>query len=269
MRLTCAISALDFSATRPVFAVPNQWLIDYDGVTNSRFVMYLVAIWASIRVMLVAIAFATIIGVLVGVARLSSNWLLARMAMLFVEIFRNTPLLVQIVLWYAILIVAIPPIGEVFNIGNAYYLSNRGIAIPWPVPDPGWWNAANWLVWVWVALLAAAGGAAWWIRRGADCAGARHGPAALSQPLGVLALRRRRAGHLHRARRAGLDRQADHRGHTLPRRDDHHARVRRAGAGLSAYTASFIAEIVRAGIQALPAGQSEAANAIGLTGYHA
>ena len=249
------------------FAVPNQWLIDYDGVTNSRFVMYLVAIWASIRVMLVAIAFATIIGVLVGVARLSSNWLLARMAMLFVEIFRNTPLLVQIVLWYAILIVAIPPIGEVFNIGNAYYLSNRGIAIPWPVPDPGWWNAANWLVWVWVALLAAAGGVAWWIRRERIArerdTGQPHYPNRWAFSLFAVAAL---VTFIALGAPVSIDKPIIEGTHYLEGMiitPEFAALV----LGLSAYTASFIAEIVRAGIQALPTGQSEAANAIGLTGY--
>ncbi|MYD73647.1 MAG: ABC transporter permease subunit, partial [Chloroflexi bacterium] len=84
------------------FKVGNQWLTDIDGVTNNRITMYLVGVWASLRVVFVAILLSTLVGVLVGVSRLSSNWLVARLAMLYVEIFRNTPLLVQVVLVCAI-----------------------------------------------------------------------------------------------------------------------------------------------------------------------
>ena len=249
------------------FAVPNQWLVDYDGVTNSRFVMYLVAIWSSIRVMLVAIAFATVIGVIAGVSRLSSNWLLAKMAMLFVEIFRNTPLLVQIVLWYAILLIAIPPINEVFNLGDAFYLSNRGIAIPWPVPDGGWWNAGDWMVGVWVGALALAGLAAWRLRAARiekeRETGQPHYPNrwafslfATAALITFIAL-----GAPVSIDKPIIDGTRYAEGMIVS--PEFTALV----LGLSAYTASFIAEIVRAGIQALPAGQSEAANAIGLTGY--
>ena len=269
-----AINALDlrefgfgFLGDPAGIVVPNQWLIDYDGVTNSRFVMYLVAIWSSIRVMLVAIVFATIVGVLIGVARLSSNWLLARMAMLFVEIFRNTPLLVQIVLWYAILIVAIPPIQEVFRIGDAFYISNRGMAIPWPVPDPGWWGAANWLVAVWVAILAAAAAGAWWLRRTRIDkereTGQPHYPNRWAFAVfAVVAL----VSFIALGAPVSIDKpiiEGTQYMEGMIITNEFAALV----LGLSAYTASFIAEIVRAGIQALPSGQSEAANAIGLTGY--
>ena len=80
------------------FAVGSQWLTDVDGVTNSRLTMYLVGVWTTLRTVIVAIALSTVVGVIVGVARLSPNWLVARLAMLFVEVFRNTPLLVQVVL---------------------------------------------------------------------------------------------------------------------------------------------------------------------------
>ena len=73
------------------FNVANQWLVDVDGVTNSRITMYLVGVWSSIRAVMVAILLSTIVGVVIGVARLSPNWLVSRLATLFVEIFRNTP----------------------------------------------------------------------------------------------------------------------------------------------------------------------------------
>ena len=119
------------------FAVGSQWLTDVDGVTNSRFTMYMVGVWSTIRVVLVAILLATVLGVVVGVARLSSNWLIARLAMLFVEAFRNTPLLIQVVLWYAILLVGAPRIENVINVGDSFLLSGRGGRHPLAGPQRG------------------------------------------------------------------------------------------------------------------------------------
>ena len=147
------------------FAVGSQWLTDVDGVTNSRLTMYLVGVWSTIRAVMVAIMLASIVGVLVGVARLSSNWLVARIAMLFVEGFRNTPLLVQVVLWYAIILIGAPRIENALNVGDFFFLSGRGIAIPWPVPSAGLWGAPDWFVGVWVAVLLGVAYAAMRLRR--------------------------------------------------------------------------------------------------------
>ena len=249
------------------FAVGSQWLIDVDGVTNSRLTMYLVGVWASLRAVLVAIFLSTIVGVVVGVARLSSNFLVSKMAMLFVEIFRNTPLLVQVVLWYAILLVGAPIIQSVVNVGDFFFLSNRGIAIPWPVPSGGLWGVPDWFVGVWVIALILAGIVAMRIR-------------AARQEL------ERETGQTHYANRwafsifagaalisflllgvvVSIDRpiiEGTQYAEGMVIKPEFAALV----LGLTAYTGAFIAEIVRASIQALPRGQTEAANSIGLSGY--
>ena len=249
------------------FKVGNQWLVDVDGVTNSRLTMYLVGVWSSLRAVLVAIALSTVLGVLIGVARLSSNWLVAQMAMLYVEIFRNTPLLVQVVLVYTVLLVGAPLIENVFSIGDFFFVSNRGMAIPWPVPDSGFWGAPNWFVGVWVAVLLLFAVAAQRVR-------------ANRQEL------ERDTGQPHYANRwafalfavgalvsffaLGAPVSMDlpvivgtHYIEGMVMEPEFTALV----AGLTLYTSAFIAEIVRGGIQALPKGQSEAANAVGLSGY--
>ena len=249
------------------FKVGNQWLVDVDGVTNSRFTMYLVGVWSSLRAVLVAIALSTVLGVLIGVARLSSNWLVAQMAMLYVEIFRNTPLLVQVVLVYTVLLVGAPLIENVFNVGDFFFVSNRGMAIPWPVPDSGFWGAPEWFVGVWVAVLLLFAAAAQRVR-------------ANRQEL------ERDTGQPHYANRwafalfavgalvsffaLGAPVSMDlpvivgtHYIEGMVMEPEFTALV----AGLTLYTSAFIAEIVRGGIQALPKGQSEAANAVGLSGY--
>ncbi len=249
------------------FKVGNQWLVDVDGVTNSRITMYLVGVWSSLRAVLVAIALSTVIGVLVGVARLSSNWLVAQMAMLYVEIFRNTPLLVQVVLVYTILLIGAPLIENVVNVGDFFFISNRGMAMPWPVPDEGFWNAPIWFVGVWVAALIAIAVVAGRVR-----AQRQERERETGQPqygnrwaLGVFAL-----GAVVSFFVLGAPVSMDepmivgtHYIEGMVMEPEFTALV----AGLTLYTSAFIAEIVRGGIQALPRGQTEAANAVGLSGY--
>ncbi len=260
-----------FLAEPAGFAVGSQWLTDVDGVTNSRLTMYLVGVWTTIRTVIVAIALSTLVGVIVGVARLSPNWLVARLAMLFVEVFRNTPLLVQVVIWYAILGVAAPQIGSVINIGDAFFISQRGVAIPWPVPSSGLWGTPDWFVAVWVGALALAGLAALRLRRRLLQRERETG-----QPLNA----NRKALMLFAAAAAisflalgapvSIDRPivADT-GFARDYAEGMTVRPEFASLvlGLTIYTGAFVAEIVRGSIQALPAGQTEAASAIGLSRY--
>ena len=253
------------------FAVGSQWLTDVDGVTNSRLTMYLVGVWATIRAVFVAILLASVVGVVVGVARLSPNWLVARMAMLFVEAFRNTPLLVQVVLWYAILLVGAPRIENAINVGDSAFLSGRGIAIPWPVPSSGLWGSPDWFVAVWVVALVALGYFAMRVRRRRQErereSGLPHNPN--RNALGIFA-----AGavisFLVLGAPVSIDRPiVDDTGISLAYREGMTIKPEFASLvlGLTMYTGSFIAEIVRGSIQALPRGQTEAANAVGLSGY--
>ena len=249
------------------FDVGNQWLTNVDGTTNTRFTMYLVGIWATVRVVVVTILLSTVLGVAVGVARLSPNWLVAKLAMLFVEIFRNTPLFVQIVLWYAIVLFGLPRIESAINVGDSFFLSNRGIAVPWPEPDGGLYGGPEWMTAIWAGALAAAAAAALLVRRRRQErereTGQPHHPnrwavrlfagaallsfLALGLPLTIDVPVLRGTDYME-----GLTLRPEFTALTL---------------GLTIYTASFIAEIVRASIQALPKGQTEAANAVGLSGY--
>ncbi len=249
------------------FKVGNQWLTDVDGVTNSRITMYLVGVWSSLRAVLVAIALSTVLGVLIGVARLSPNWLVAQMAMLYVEVFRNTPLLVQVVLVYTILLIGAPLIQDVATVGDFFFLSNRGMAIPWPVPDSGFWGAPDWFVGVWVAALIALALGAARLRANRQQLERETGQPHYANrwAFGVFSI-----GAVASFFALGAPVSMD-----LPIVDGTRYRegmvmepeFTALVVGLTLYTSAFIAEIVRGGIQALPRGQSEAANAIGLTGY--
>ena len=249
--------------------IGNQWLIQVDGTTETRLVMYLVGVWSTIRVVLVAILLSTLLGIAVGVARLSPNWLLARLAMLFVEVFRNAPLFVQIVLWYAILLFGLPRIEDAVAIGDLAFFSNRGMAIPWLEPDGGLYGASEWITGVWALALAASAFAAMRLRRrrldeerrtgqvlhpnrralAVFAAGGAVSFLALGMPIAIDVPSIEGTNY---AAGSGM--------HLLPE-------FTALLLGLTIYTAAFIAEIVRASIQALPRGQTEAANAIGLNGY--
>jgi general L-amino acid transport system permease protein len=144
------------------------------------------------RVALFGIVFATALGTLIGLARLSPNWLLAKLAAAYVEVIRNVPLLVQLFFWYTVISDGLPAPAQAFNPCRRVYLPNRGVfPLPGDVPVLSGFNFP--------------------------------GGATLTPEFAALLI------------------------------------------GLVTYTASFIAEIVRAGILSVPRGQAEAAQSLGLT----
>ena len=113
-------------------------LIDYEaGDTYGR--VYLVAILNSLLVAALAIVGTTLIGFFVGVLRLSSNWLVAKVAAAYVEILRNTPLLLQIIYWYLLLLAVLPRPKQSFDFLylDVFFLNNRGLYGPTPFFESG------------------------------------------------------------------------------------------------------------------------------------
>ncbi len=101
----------------------------------------LVGILNTIRVSALAVVLATIIGTLVGIGRLSSNPLLSRLMMVYVEILRNVPLLLLLFLCYAVIVSSLPPVREALQILPSFYLSNGGLMIPYVK----WSDALSWI----------------------------------------------------------------------------------------------------------------------------
>lgn len=233
----------------------GESLIAYSAAdTYGRAVV--VGLLNTVLVSLCGIALATILGLLFGIARLSSNWLLAKIASAYVEVVRNVPLLLQLLVWYGAVMV-LPGPRQAIEFLPSFYLSNRGLKMPWPAEHPAH-------AYVWLALLVgilAAWAVARWARRRRERTGQPF-PAILAGagliiglPLAVLAV----AGFpvaLEVPRMAGFNFTG---GATLS--PEFTALV----VGLSVYTGGFIAEIVRSGIQAVPVGQTEAALALGLS----
>jgi general L-amino acid transport system permease protein len=114
----------------------NQNLIPYSG-SDSYTRVFSVGLLNTLLVSAIGIFFATVIGFIVALGRLSSNWLLARIATGYVELVRNLPLLFQILFWYLAVLAALPGPRQSISLFGIFFLSNRGLIVPKPIGEPG------------------------------------------------------------------------------------------------------------------------------------
>ena len=119
--------------SRSGFGISHTFLKDYTS-NDSRWSAYFTGVINTIRVSLVAIILATLLGTIMGVARLSKNVLFSTIAYLYVELVRNTPLLIQIIFWQ-IIFLKLPRITEALTFGSTVVVSNRGILLPYAKPN--------------------------------------------------------------------------------------------------------------------------------------
>lgn len=230
--------------------------------SNTMARAFLVGIVNTIRVAILGVILATILGGLIGIARLSSNWLLRTIAGTYVAIFRNTPLLVQLIFWYIAVILKLPRVRDAVGINGVMLLSNRGLAVAWPRTTDSF---GAFTIWLWlgvVALIVGYVARRWYLNR-ADRPGSAlpHGLLAsgLTVLIGALVVWATTGGSplaIDQPELTGFNYQG---GATLT------PEFFGLLLALTIYTAAFIAEIVRGGIQAVNKGQREAAQALGLT----
>ncbi len=231
--------------------------------TDSYARAFLVGVVNTLRIALLGIVLSTLLGLIAGIARLSSNWIVNKIASVYIEVVRNTPLLVQLFFLYFAVIMKLPQIQDAVVMPGPVYISNRGIALPWLQPTESfalWWpflvaallgsailivirrrsylkvgRPRPNLIWVmipfiFVPLLG------WLIVPGnplvADL------PSMVSKSAGILSVE------------GGMAFSSEFTALLL---------------GLVIYTGAYIAEVVRAGILAVPKGQTEAARAQGFT----
>jgi len=114
----------------------SQNLIPYSG-SDSYTRVFLVGLLNTLLVSVIGIVFATVIGFVVALGRLSPNWLLSRIAGVYVEGIRNVPLLFQILFWYLAVLAALPGPRQSISLFGSFFLSNRGLIIPRPIGEPG------------------------------------------------------------------------------------------------------------------------------------
>jgi general L-amino acid transport system permease protein len=128
-------SGFGFMAQTAGFDV-SQNLIPYSG-SDSYTRVFLVGLLNTLLVAVIGIFFATIIGFLVALGRLSPNWLLARISGAYVELVRNLPVLFQILFWYLAVLSALPSPRQSISLFGSFFLSNRGLVIPKPIANAG------------------------------------------------------------------------------------------------------------------------------------
>lgn len=247
-------TGFDFLWSTSGFAI-SFTLFPFDR-TSFYWEAFLVGLTNTLLVAVIGIVFATILGFTLGVARLSSNWIIARLATIYIETIRNIPLLLQLFFWYFAVLKAMPAVRDSIELPLDSYINQRGIYIPQPLPDDSFF-------WIYVALvvgLAAAFGIRIWAKRRLEATGKRF-PVFLAS-LAVIVLLITATWFISGAGLAFdppvLNRFNFAGGLHLP--PEFVALV----FGLTIYTAAFIAETVRAGILAVSHGQTEAAQSLGL-----
>ncbi|MDE5080535.1 MAG: ABC transporter permease subunit [Trichodesmium sp. St15_bin1_1] len=122
----------------------SESLIPYQA-NDSYTKVLLAGLINSLRVMILGIFFTTIVGIVAGIASFSENWLLRNLNRVYVEVVRNTPLLLQLFFWYFAVFFNLPRPQEKLELPGPIFMSKRGIAIPWPE------NTIN--VWLWLIVL--------------------------------------------------------------------------------------------------------------------
>ncbi|MEX0603293.1 MAG: amino acid ABC transporter permease [Marinobacter sp.] len=230
-------------------------LIPYDStMTYGR--TFWVGLLNTLLVSAMGVVAATIIGFIVGVARLSSNWLIAKLALVYVETIRNIPLLLQIFFWYFAVLQHLPSPRQSIDVADMLFLSNRGLYFPTAVTEPGF----GWVMAALIAGIVATVVIHRWAKK-----------------------RQLKTGQLFPAFRVGLGlivalpvlvfaltggplvwEMPSLTGFNFTGGASILPELAALWIALSLYTASFIAEIVRSGILAVSHGQTEAASALGL-----
>ena len=225
-----------------------------DGSTHGR--VFVVGLMNTLLISVMGIVLATVIGFILGVLRLSNNWLISRLVGVYIEAVRNVPLLLQFLFWHFAVFQSLPLVRQPIQILDTIFIHNRGLTAPKPIPEPGF-------SFVLIAVAIAIAGIFLlrrWARRRQDETGQQFPvlwvsialligfPLIVSAALGFpLNWEHAELGRFRFV--GGLEIQIE---------------LFSALMALSIYTSSFIAEIVRAGILAISRGQSEAAHSLGV-----
>jgi general L-amino acid transport system permease protein len=234
----------------------SQSLIFYSEASSSYGRAFWVGLINTLLVASIGIIFATILGFIVGIARLSKNFLVSKLAYWYVEVIRNLPLLLQLLFWYNAVVKALPEVRDSIKFPGSVYLNNRGLIFPNPVPGDYFWLTGAVF---WLGIL----GAAFFYMY----AKKKQEKTGIQSPIGLVTLGLIFGLPLLIFLISGMPMSFEY---------PAASRFNISGGisvlpeflallfGLVIYTAAFIAEAVRAGILAVSKGQTEASYALGI-----
>jgi general L-amino acid transport system permease protein len=248
--------ATGFGFLNRVAGIPiGEALLPYNPAVNTYGWALLIGVLNTLQIAVIGVILATILGTAIGIGRLSKNWLLAKLTAFYVETLRDIPLLLQLLFWYTVL-QGLPGPKQAWHISNIAFLSNRGMKLP----EIDWQPAHTWAL---LAFIAGIVGTTLWNRRARkqqEATGIRPAvwPVALLLLIGLPIVVWAILGAPFQTELPVLRGFNFQGGGTVS--PEYFALL----LGLVTYTASYIAEIVRSGIQAIPQGQWEAAGALGL-----
>jgi general L-amino acid transport system permease protein len=246
----------------------GQHFLAYES-SDTFLYAFFVALTNTLIVSIAGVILATILGIFVGVCRMSNNWIASKLALAYIEFFRNVPLLVHLFFWFYV-VLELPPVRQGYVIAQKVYINNGGLSFPWPSPN-GMGTAGVWLLAVALAIIAGFVTHRRLAIREATT-GATSYPLVLgiAVTLGIIAF-------AWLLLSVGLIGSEGERPFGLSYPEPHGAFGRISGGltlsggliallvGLVTYTAAFIAEIVRGGVQSVGRGQTEASRSVGLS----
>ena len=219
-----------------------------------------VGVLNTLKVSLIGMVLTTILGTIIGICTLSSNWLISRLGTIYVEIFQNIPVLLQLFFFYALFYETFPGPRQALNPVSGVFITNRGIDFPVPATHPAW----GYMVWAFVAACVIAWLITRWAHRRQDRTGKQFPTfwVGLAVLVGLPLLT-----WLVNGAPTQMD-IPELKGFNFKGGRNISPEFSALLIGLVLYTASFIAQIVRAGIQSISHGQTEAAMSIGLKPAH-
>ncbi len=250
-------SGFGFMSQPAGFDIGIVLLVDYNAQTSTHADVLLIGIINTLAISLCGIVLATIIGFIFGVLRLSKNWVVNKIATVYIEVIRNIPLLVQLMFWYFAVLSVMPRVRDSIQVSDGVYFNNRGLYFPSIIPEGSFWVIVAAFA---IAVLASIGVKRWATKR-QDLTG-KPFPVLITSVLLIILLPfigAALAGFPFTIESPNLGKFNIVGGWVFE------PEFLALLLGLSIYTGAFIAEIVRAGINAVSHGQTEAAHSLGLS----
>jgi len=237
----------------------SQTLVPYDDGASSYYDVFVVGLLNTLLVSVVGVFLASVLGLMIGVGRLSQNFLISRLSLVYIETFRNIPILLQILFWYNVVLAALPNPRQSFTYFDSFFLNNRGLLSPNPIFESG----SGFIIAAFVLALISVIFLARWAKKRHDLTGEEFPLVKVSIAILVLAplLVYFLTGQPITAEYPVL------KGFNFKGGLAIIPELLALIFALSIYTATYIAEAVRAGIEAVPPGQKEAAKSLGLKDY--